>query len=137
MRHRDFHALLCHASLSHSNPSPGPLSKADREKPVRVQWDPERDAALHVLPYRSIQVGIGREVVRRWVDEWIVRIEDVTERAVGLKAFLEGKEGSVDLGELVERGLVPTERVYNVPEDLRGVLGMDGVGDGEGKAGEI
>lgn len=51
-------------------------------------------------------------------------IEDVTERARRLKEVVE-KERGVGLEELVERGLVPEERVYDVPEELRKVLQMD------------
>lgn len=96
----------------------------ERAKGVRVQWDPERSPALEVLPYRSIQVGISGMVGRVWAEEWIVGIEDVTERARRLKEVLE-KEGRVGLEVLVERGLVPEEKVYEVPEELRNILRMD------------
>ncbi len=91
---------------------------------VRVQWDPERSPGLEVLPYRSIQVGISGKVGRVWAEEWVVGIEDVTGRARRLKEVV-GREGGVGLGELVEGGLVPVERVYDVPEELRKVLQMD------------
>ena len=51
-------------------------------------------------------------------------IEDVTERARRLKEVV-GKEGGGGLEQLVERGLVPEERVYEVSEELRKVLQMD------------
>ena len=84
--------------------------------PVRVQWDPERDAALEKLPHRSLQMGIkGEELVRRWVDEWIVRIEDVTEVAREVK----------EAKEVAER-LVGLERVYEVAdEEVRKSLRMN------------
>ncbi len=91
---------------------------------MRVQWDPERTVGLGKLPYRSIQVGISGEVGRKWVEEWIVGIEDVTERARGLKEVL-GREGEVGVEELVRRGLVPEERVYDVEGELRKILMMD------------
>jgi hypothetical protein len=48
-------------------------------KPVRIQWDPERDWRLQPIEgVRSIQIGLSGEAVHRYVDEWIVRIEDVT-----------------------------------------------------------
>ncbi|MDH6576794.1 DUF4291 domain-containing protein [Kitasatospora sp. MAP5-34] len=49
-----------------------------RERPVRIQWDPERNLALQPLPRRSLQVGLRGEAVRRYLDEWITGIEDVT-----------------------------------------------------------
>ena len=47
--------------------------------PVRVQWDPERDIRLAIMDgVRSIQIGLRDEAVERYVDDWIVRITDVT-----------------------------------------------------------
>ncbi|MFG1694145.1 DUF4291 family protein [Nonomuraea sp. NPDC049309] len=39
---------------------------------MRIQWDPERGLRHEVLPYRSIQVGLGGVAVRRYVEEWTV-----------------------------------------------------------------
>lgn len=58
------------------------------------------------------------------MEEWIVWIEDVIERGRRLKELVE-KEERVGLEELVERGLVPEERLYDVPEESRKVLEMD------------
>ncbi|MER7767983.1 DUF4291 domain-containing protein [Kitasatospora sp. NPDC096140] len=49
-----------------------------RQSPVRVQWDPDRDLRLQPLDHRAIQVGLRGEAVRRYADEWIRRITDVT-----------------------------------------------------------
>ncbi|MEV7772907.1 DUF4291 domain-containing protein [Kitasatospora sp. NPDC086791] len=49
-----------------------------RQSPVRVQWDPERDLRLRPLDHRTIQIGLRGEAVRRYADEWIRRITDVT-----------------------------------------------------------
>jgi hypothetical protein len=64
-----FEWALEHSSLSHTR---------DNSAPVRVQWDPERSIALEKLEHRAIQVGLSREAVDRYVDEWITKIEDVT-----------------------------------------------------------
>ncbi|KAL1644184.1 hypothetical protein SLS58_004464 [Diplodia intermedia] len=92
---------------------------------VRVQWDPERGPALERRAWRSLQVGIPPGLVGRWVDEWVVGIEDVTDRARELKRVVEAEPG-VGEAELRGRGLLPEERVYEVPADVRAVLGMDG-----------
>ena len=48
-------------------------------KPVRIQWDPERDWRLRLIPgVRAIQIGLAGEAVERYVNQWITRIEDVT-----------------------------------------------------------
>ncbi|MFH8754551.1 DUF4291 domain-containing protein [Streptomyces atroolivaceus] len=49
-----------------------------RRSPARVQWDPERDLHLNPLPYRSLQLGLSGEAVRRYADEWLVSVTDVT-----------------------------------------------------------
>ncbi|QTR06439.1 DUF4291 family protein, partial [Saccharothrix algeriensis] len=50
-----------------------------------VQWDPERSLRLGPLGHRSLQVGLAGDAVRRYVEEWITAITDVTDlmRAVG------------------------------------------------------
>lgn len=93
-----------------SHPAPG-MSEEDwtRRKaacPVRVQWDPERDLHLQPLPYRSVQIGIGGEAVPRYVDDWIVRIADITGAAREIY-------GLVQRGKLDEaRAALPAERAY-------------------------
>jgi hypothetical protein len=94
---------------------------------VKIQWDPERDARLQRLDYRSIQIGIPPGLVREWVGDWIARIEDVTETARQLKKTLDENPGIED-SKLVEMGLLPVEREFPLPEDLRLSLKM-GTGD--------
>jgi hypothetical protein len=104
------------------------LSGEEKNKPVRVQWDPERGPGSEVLPYRSLQVGIGGNLSRKWVEEWVVGIEDVTEMAGRLREVVEKKrkEGEkLSREELVEMGCLPVERIYDVSEELRKVLKID------------
>lgn len=88
-----------------------------------MQWDPERSPTLEVLPYRSIQIGISGAISETWAREWVRRIEDVTARARELKGVLD-QEGELGVEELVRRGLVPREVVYEVEEEVRARLGM-------------
>ncbi len=92
--------------------------KASLSAPVRIQWDPERDMGFRPLPYRSLQVGISGEGVRRYCDEWIVGIEDITESVH-------------EIGRLVAAGdveraqeSVPREQCYPIADDLALHLGM-------------
>lgn len=39
-----------------------PFTNEEKKAAVRVQWDPERSPKLGMLPYRSIQIGIGRSM---------------------------------------------------------------------------
>ena len=120
IKHEHFRELLTNAIVMGNHA--GPLSKEQRSKEVRVQWDPERGPRLEVLPYRSIQIGISGELRKRWVEEWIVQIEDVTEKAREMKKVL--GDAQVDGNELIKLHLMPTERVYEVDEELRQVLAM-------------
>ena len=80
---------LEHACLSHFDTVAHTTETAWRAAldaaPVRVQWDPERTLRLEHQPFRSIQIGLRGEAVRRYVDDWILSIIDVTEvhRSVG------------------------------------------------------
>jgi hypothetical protein len=120
MKHKNFQELLSLAVVCGG----GALSEEDRARAVRVQWDPERDPALGQLPYRSIQIGISRDISKKWSEEWIGSIEDVTEMATKLKEAVDG-ERELDVGELVDKGLVPIERPYTIPQELREILRMD------------
>lgn len=125
MTHANFQRLLLEqAVVTHGQA--GGLSDEERERGVRVQWDPERSVRIGMEEFRSIQIGIGGKICRVWAEEWIEGIEDVTERAREMKRVLDEDVGKVVTKEgLVERGVMPVERVYDVPSELRGVLKMD------------
>ncbi|WP_370652669.1 DUF4291 domain-containing protein, partial [Frankia sp. Cj5] len=44
--------------------------------PVRIQWDPDRDLHMRPQSERSIQIGLGIEASRLYVNNWINRIRD-------------------------------------------------------------
>ena len=83
----------------------------EREFPaaqVHVQWDTERSLRGGALQYYSIQVGISRHLIREFVDEWIVDIEDISSRVAKIRQQINsGKEKNV-------KRLLPPERVYVV-----------------------
>ncbi|KAH7139460.1 hypothetical protein B0J11DRAFT_516853 [Dendryphion nanum] len=133
-----FEDLLRQAILSHKsemqNADSGRKAKARGEaKPtsVRVQWDPERSIRLEKLECRSIQIGVPGALVPGFING-IVSIEDVTERARELKRVLDGEgEERVGLEELIGQGLVPVEKEYEVGEDLRMILRMESLENGD------
>lgn len=55
--------------------------EATRHRPVRLQWDPERDPRLHPLNHRSLQISISGDAVTRYCDQWISAIDDATDLA--------------------------------------------------------
>ncbi|KAF8861729.1 hypothetical protein BDZ45DRAFT_739894 [Acephala macrosclerotiorum] len=127
MTHAHFRELLMGAAVTSGHA----LTEEERKKDVRVQWDPERGPGLEEYGYRSLQVGIGRGVARKWVEEWVVGIEDVTEMARKLKSAVdEAKEKGekVSVEELVARAVLPEEKVYDIDEELKGVLKMGEMG---------
>ncbi|MFG2426495.1 DUF4291 domain-containing protein [Streptomyces sp. NPDC048590] len=73
---------LENAELSHYvrgvHPDRATWQRNLRRSPTRVQWDPERDLHLNPLPHRSLQLGLGGEAARRYADEWLVSVADVT-----------------------------------------------------------
>ena len=86
--------------------------------PVVVQWDPERSVRGGKLAHRSIQVGLGRRIVQRYVDDWTVEIRDLTPLVGRLRRFREEREWSR------VTPLLPPERPYPVPPPSRQRLGM-------------
>ena len=116
MKHAHFVELLEHAVLAKD-----PHAKGES---VVVQWDPERGARLERLEYRSIQIGIPGQLRDKWIREWIVSIEDVTEMARAMRKVLNDEK---DLGQddLVARRLVPHEEIYEVPQAVKVRLGME------------
>lgn len=82
-------------ALANSCPSHAPHGVSEAEYsalkescPVRVQWDPERDLHHNPLPYRAIQIGLSREAVALYVNQWIQRITDVTPVAHAIHALV-------------------------------------------------
>lgn len=113
IKHKNFYSILRQARLAHRSKNPDEQAGGS----VVVQWDPERSPKIGRLDYRSLQVGIPSHLVGQYVDEWIESIEDVTDAARGLKERLD-RDASVSKDELVESGLVPDERLYEVPRDI-------------------
>lgn len=97
---------------------------------VRVQWDPERNVRIEKLvtdkeagKIRSIQIGIAAKMKLDCVEHGIVSIEDVTDRARELKKVLDGDK-NIGVEELVSRGLIPKERIYELPDDVARIVGI-------------
>jgi hypothetical protein len=110
-----FEWALRHACLSSyvrgAHPDRAAWQRKLKQAPARVQWDPERDLRLQPLPYRSLQLGLSGEAVRRYADEWTVAIRGVTPLAREIHALVSG--GDVDSAAR----LVPQERPYPVGDE--------------------
>lgn len=77
-----------------------------RKSDIRCQWDPERDLFGNPLEYRSIQLGLRGDAVRKYVDEWIVKITDITDY---VRKLDEQRSKGMDISLLL-----PQEQIYIV-----------------------
>jgi hypothetical protein len=87
-----------------------------RESEVRVQWDPERTPSGSPLPYRSLQVGLGGGAVDAYVDEWIVGIDDITERVHESHGLLRTNPDTLATA-------LPPERPYPLIDNVASTVG--------------
>ena len=103
-----FEWALAHGCLSHADES---TSKEEWEakknaSPVRIQWDPERDLLLRPLEHRAIQIGLSKEAVNLYVNQWTRKITDVTDAAHTVREL-------ISINKLDEaRTMLPKELPY-------------------------
>lgn len=86
--------------------------------PVHIQWDPERSIRGADLGTNSIQVGLSRHVIEKFVSGWTVEIKDVTPLVRKIHGLV--KEGHADK----VKKLLPAERLYQVDLNAQRKLGM-------------
>ncbi|WP_312993579.1 DUF4291 domain-containing protein [Chryseobacterium flavum] len=75
--------------------------------PVRIQWDPEKDIFLKSLNYRSIQIGLSGIAVEKYIADWIVSIDNITEYCKQIHQLV--KEGKINQATI----MLPDEKEYN------------------------
>jgi Domain of unknown function (DUF4291) len=116
-----FEWTLAHACLSHHDPAVyrGEQAWAERKhaSPVRIQWDPERNLTLDPLPHRAIQIGLGGEAAHRYVNDWTVRIDEITPLARDIRRLVVAGH----LEAAADR--LPAERPYPLSDQLRTAVG--------------
>ncbi|MGW2374099.1 MULTISPECIES: DUF4291 domain-containing protein [Kitasatospora] len=116
-----FEWALANSCLSHYehglHPDRAAWKHQLKRSPARVQWDPERDLHLRPLPHRSLQLGLAGEAARRYAEEWIVSIADVTTLAHTIHEHV--RDRALDAA----RQLLPAERPYPAGDTLLTHLG--------------
>ncbi|WP_153530316.1 DUF4291 domain-containing protein [Actinomadura macrotermitis] len=90
-----------------------------RHAAVHVQWDPERSLRGEKLADRSIQVGLSRQVIGDYVDEWILGIEDRTPLVRKIHRLLQDGQAAK------ARTFLPKERPYPLSPELARRIGAD------------
>jgi hypothetical protein len=103
-----FEWALAHSCLSHPDEtmSQEEWQQLKDSKPVRIQWDPERDLLLQPQAYRAIQIGLSQEAVGLYVNSWTKHITDVTQLAHTIHAHVQNREFEL------AKTLLPAERPY-------------------------
>lgn len=80
--------------------------------PVRIQWDPERDLYLNPLNHRTIQIGLSGIAVERYIQDWIVNIEDITSLSKVVHELL--INGNIRKAQT----MLPIEKIYPLDSEL-------------------
>ncbi|WHY84547.1 DUF4291 domain-containing protein [Neobacillus novalis] len=75
---------------------------------IRCQWDPDRDIYGNALQRRAIQLGLKGSMVRRYVNNWIVKIADITDSVIFMRNAIESKSFHGDI--------LPVEKEYPLNE---------------------
>ncbi|MCX4471603.1 DUF4291 domain-containing protein [Micromonospora sp. NBC_01655] len=73
---------------------------------VHVQWDPERSLRGAALNHYSIQVGVGRTLIRTYVEDWVVGLTDLTPTVHKIAALVRAGQNAR------AQRLLPPERPY-------------------------
>ncbi|MDE7225907.1 MAG: DUF4291 domain-containing protein, partial [Ruminococcus sp.] len=84
---------------------------------VRCQFDPDRDVYGNPQPIRAIQLGLRGGFVRKYIDEFITGITDITENVRYLKKLRDNK--------ILTSDMLPAEREYPVSERIQKILCMN------------
>lgn len=83
---------------------------------VRCQWDPERNIHGNPIDRRAIQLGLRGIILRKYVNEYIYKINDISENVSMWREQI--KEGTFDVN------LLPKEEIYPVSNEIQNWLGM-------------
>ena len=92
--------------------------KKFRNAKIHIQWDPERTLKGAKMQIRSIQVGIGRDLITEYNEEWIQEIIDVTPLTKKIRLLI--KEGKYKEAKRI----VPKEKNYPVSDDIKQRIGI-------------
>ena len=87
-----------------------------KEKPVRIQWDPERDVYFNPLQHRSIQIGLSGRAVELYVNEWTISIQDISEKCRKIKRLVDAKNADYE-------ALLPFEQPYSLNPQIAYAIG--------------
>lgn len=58
---------------------------------VRCQWDPDRDIFGNQLDRRAIQLGLKGNIIKNYVNDWIVKISDISDQVIEIRESIKSK----------------------------------------------
>lgn len=83
---------------------------------VRCQWDPDRDIYGNALSRRAIQLGLKGNMVTSYIEDWIVKITDITDTVIEMRESIKSKT--------FEKSMLPIEHEYSLDERSKKILGI-------------
>ncbi|MCH5586268.1 DUF4291 domain-containing protein [Shimazuella sp. AN120528] len=93
-----------HSSYQSSYGTQEKWRRAVKNSSVRLQWDPDHDPFGRKLERKAIQLGLRGESLQRYMEDWIMEIEDISAFVAEQREFVNEKE--------IHRLQVPDEKVY-------------------------
>ena len=84
---------------------------------VRLQWDPDHDPSGTPIHRRAVQLGLRGDALRRYGEQDLISVEDITAFVVEQRA---------NLGDCFRQLVIPEEKVY-IPQDQAAIdsVGID------------
>ena len=83
---------------------------------VRLQWDPDHDPSGKPLERRAVQLGLRRQTLRRYGEQELISVEDITDFVAEQRAHLDGTYKSL---------IIPEEHVYVPEPEAARAVGID------------
>ena len=121
LRRAGFDALLASAVPSshdpHRYPEHADWKRAVARSDVRLQWDPDHAPGGTPETRRAVQLGLRGPALRRFADEWLLAVEDITPLCRAQHPHAQNPYREL---------LTPAERVYPVTDPAAiTALGVD------------
>ncbi|CAB4493346.1 hypothetical protein RhiirA5_312397, partial [Rhizophagus irregularis] len=77
---------------------------------VRVQWDPDHNLLGKKIQRRAIQLGMKGDILKKYSDEYIISIEDITE-------FVNEQYELIKMNKL-DQVMTPVEQIYDLADKV-------------------
>ncbi|CAB4394971.1 unnamed protein product [Rhizophagus irregularis] len=77
---------------------------------VRVQWDPDHNLLGEKIQRRAIQLGMKGDILKKYSDEYIISIEDITE-------FVNEQYELIKMNKL-DQVMTPVEQIYDLADKV-------------------